>query len=220
VFYPEDLPQHQWLEYYASRFDTVEINSSFYKLPAKETFKHWREQTPENFVFAVKASGYLTHMKKLKDPAEPLENVLTHSAELGEKRGPIHYLLPPGWRPNLERLENLLCLLPNDIRHVFEFRDPSWQIEEVWSLLREYDVAYCITDGASFHTHILATTDFSYIRMHGREEGSYPDAQLREWADTIQSLLKHGDVYIYFNNDYMGYAVENALTLRNMVGVE
>lgn len=218
VFYPEDIPQHNWLNYYTDWFDSVEINNSFYKLPSVEVFKHWREQTPESFVFAVRASNYLTHMKKLKEPEEPLEKVLMHSAELHEKRGPILYQLPPRWRVDTERLNYFLSLLPKGVRHVFEFRDSTWQTEDVWSLLRKYEVGYCIMDGMGLPTHIKTTDDYSYIRLHsGEDDGSYSERQLREWASRVEDLLALGDVYVYFNNDYMGYSIKNALDLRKMV---
>lgn len=218
VFYPKNIPQYCWLGYYAGRFDTVEINNSFYRLPSVETFSDWRVQVPEEFIFAVKASRYLTHLKKLKDPEEPLDNVLSHSAELREKRGPILYQLPPKWHADLERLEHFLQLLPRDLRHVIEFRDNTWQREDVWAMLDRYSVGYCIMDGMGLPTHIKTTSDFSYVRMHsGENDGSYSDRQLQEWTDRVKDLLTRGDVYVYFNNDYMGYAVENALDLKKMV---
>lgn len=218
VFYPKELPQSKWLEYYSGLFDTVEINNSFYRLPSKETFASWYNEAPQDFIFAVKASRYLTHMKKLKDPEEPLNNVLSHSAELKDKRGPILYQLPPYWHVNAERLEEFLKLLPGDVRHVLEFRDDTWQCEEVWSLLRKYGAGYCIMDGPGLPVHVLSSADFSYIRMHsGEADGSYSERQLNEWAERIGMLLERGDVYIYFNNDYRGYAVENALALKKML---
>ena len=222
-FYPDGLPQEKWLSYYANRFNTVEINNSFYHLPEKKTFEHWREASPENFIFAVKASRYLTHMKKLKDPQEPLEKIIANSAGLGDRRGPILYQLPPYWHINICRLKSFLEILPKNNRHVFEFRDDSWQCDEVWQLLEEYGIGYCIMDAPELITHLKTTANYSYVRMHsGGEEtqSNYTDKQLYIWAERVEELLKLGDVYIYFNNDYNAFAVNNAFTLKKMLGVE
>lgn len=223
VFYPKDQPQRKWLEYYAQYFDTVEINNSFYMLPERTTFEKWRDQTPPEFTFAVKANRYLTHIKKLHNPEEPLQRLLEHSQGLGEKRGPILYQFPPGWGIDLPRLEQFLEMLPPEPRSVFEFRNNTWQNEEVWRLLERYSAAYCIMDSPGLPLHLRTTTDFSYIRMHsGGEEtaGNYTDEHLKEWAVRIKAMLELGDVYVYFNNDYRGYAVENALELKKELGIE
>lgn len=217
-FYPDNIPQSQWLRYYSEHFDTVEINNSFYRLPEKSTFERWRSESSDGFTFAVKASRFLTHMKKLKDPEEPLERVLEHSTGLGDKRGPILYQLPPYWHVNIDRLEVFLTILPKDTRHVFEFRDETWQCDDVWSLLKRYSAAYCIMDAPGLPLHIKTTTDFSYIRMHyGLEDGNYPEKQLMEWGRVVEDLLDIGDVYIYFNNDQYAYAVSNALSLKQIL---
>ena len=217
-FYPKKLAQSKWLGYYCRHFDTVEINNSFYRLPEKHTFESWKDQSPEGFIFAVKASRYLTHIKKLKDPEEPLDRLLSHSSGLGEKHGPILYQLPPRWRADLDRLQHFLKLLPKDMRHVFEFRDDSWQSEEVWSALSRYSAAYCIMDHPDLPLHIRTTTGFSYIRMHYGDSirGNYSDEQLSVWAHRIEELLKCGDVYVYFNNDQRAFAVKNAVALKKM----
>ena len=220
LFYPKGVPQSKWLSYYSERFDTVEINNSFYRLPAEETFRAWHDESSDGFTFAVKASRYLTHMKKLKDPEDPLDNVLSHSAALGEKRGPILYQLPPYWHVNLERLESFLKLLPTELRHVLEFRDDSWHCEEVWSLLLKYCAGYCIMDAPGLPLHLKMTSDFSYIRMHSggvETAGNYTDEHLDIWAHRVEDLLRQGDVYVYFNNDYRGYAVRNALKLKELI---
>ena len=218
-FYPEGLPSDKWLSYYGGHFDTVEINNSFYRLPEKATFERWRDQSPDGFTFALKASRYLTHMKKLKDPADPLERVLTHSSGLGSKRGPVLYQLPPYWHVDLERLRSFLEILPSDVRHAFEFRDDTWQCDAVWSLLAEYGAGYCIMDSPGLPLHLKTTSNFSYIRMHSGGDatsGNYTDEHLAVWAKRINELLKLGDVYIYFNNDYNAYAINNALTLKKI----
>lgn len=219
VFYPEHAPQHDWLGFYASRFDTVEINYSFYRWPEREIFGKWRRETPEGFTFAVKASQYLTHRKKLKDPEEPLGRVIDHARGLGDKLGPILYQLPPHWKVNLDRLREFLALLPNDIRHAMEFRDRSWQIEEVYALLEEHGVAYCVMSAPGLPRVMRVTAPFAYVRMHhgGEEDGRYDEHQLEWWAEQICGWLRGVDVYVYFNNDPHGYAVENALALRSML---
>ncbi|MCE5197601.1 MAG: DUF72 domain-containing protein [Armatimonadota bacterium] len=219
-FYPEGLPQSRWLEYYSSRFDTVEINNSFYRLPEHSTFEKWRENSPQGFTFAVKASRYLTHIKKLKDPEEPLERLLDHSAGLAEKRGPILYQFPPGWAMDLDRLRYFLSILPSNVRHVFEFRNDSWHNNTVWSLLSDYNVAYCVMDSPYLPIHFRTTTNFSYIRMHSGTEptgGDYTPEYLSECARRVEQMLGAGDVYIYFNNDWNAFAVYNALLLRQLV---
>jgi len=216
IYYPKRLPQSQWLGYYASEFDTVEINNSFYNLPEWETFKVWHDHVSQGFTFAVKASRYLTHMRKLTEPEEPLNRMLSRTAALGEKHGPILYQLPPRWKANIERLEDFIKLLPGNLRHVFEFRDNSWQTIQVFSLLERYGMGYCIMSAPGLPCHIISTADFSYIRMHNGgydTEGRYTDESLAWWAGHIRNLLEIGDVYIYFNNDYKGFAIENARKL-------
>ncbi|MEN6521685.1 MAG: DUF72 domain-containing protein [Armatimonadota bacterium] len=220
IYYPEALPQSRWLRYYGSDFDTVEINNSFYRLPERQTFQVWYDQAPSGFTFAVKASRYLTHMKKLTEPAEPLERMLSRSSALAEKHGPILYQLPPGWRANQERLESFLEVLPANMRHVFEFRDSSWQSEQVFDLLRRYKMGYCIMSAPDLPCHIISTADYSYIRMHSggyETEGWYTDDRLDWWSGHIHRLLDNGDVYVYFNNDYKGFAIENAKSLLKRI---
>jgi len=219
-FYPNDLPQSKWLGFFSHHFDTVEINNSFYRLPPRETFEHWAAATGSGFIFAVKASRYLTHIKRLKEPEQPLENVLTNSSGLGEKRGPILYQFPPRWSMDLARLDSFLKLLPRDARHAFEFRSDAWQNDQVFSLLRQYDAAYCIMDSPGLPLHVQTTADFTYIRMHSGTGGdsNYTDAELAQWAERIEKRLGKGDVYIYFNNDPQAFAVSNAQTLLKMLG--
>lgn len=221
-FYPRGLPERDWLGYYARRFDTVEINYSFYRWPERESFEKWSRETPEGFVFAVKASRYLTHRKKLKDPEEPLARVIDHARGLGAKLGPILYQLPPHWKANLDRLREFLALLPTDIRHAMEFRDPSWQTEEVYRLLEEHSVAYCIMSAPALPRVMRVTAPFAYIRMHhgGGPDGGYDDHQLEWWAEQLSPMLPTTDIYVYFNNDLQAHAVTNALSLRRMLGAD
>jgi uncharacterized protein YecE (DUF72 family) len=222
VLYPKGLPQSKWLPRYAETFDTAEVNNSFYRLPEKSIFESWASSTPDDFTFAVKASRFLTHMKKLNEPEEPLDRLLSHAEGLGPKLGPILYQLPPGWRVNLERLRYFLSLLPKNVRSVFEFRDNSWQIQPVFDLLNEHGAGYCIMSSPELPLHILRTGDFAYMRMHNggyETEGSYSDDSLKNWAELIRKLLESWDVYVYFNNDYKGYAVRNAMKLKELIGV-
>jgi uncharacterized protein YecE (DUF72 family) len=223
-FYPKELPVRRWLEYYARHFDTVEINNSFYRLPSPEVFRAWRRQAPAGFVYAVKASRYLTHRKKLKDPAEPLENVLGNARELGPHLGPVLYQLPPRWHCNVGRLRDFIALLPRDLMHVFEFRDPSWYNGEVRALLSETGMNFCIHDMRGSAAPPWATGPLVYVRFHGPTaaayHGRYTRPQLRTWARKIRTFLDEGhDVAAYFNNDVGGHAVTNARQLREMLEV-
>jgi uncharacterized protein YecE (DUF72 family) len=217
-FYPDDLPQKRWLEHYASVFDTVEINNSFYRLPEAATFADWASRAPARFLFAVKASRFLTHMKKLRDPEEPVERFFSRARRLGRHLGPVLYQLPPHFKQDPERLEAFLRILPRNIRHVLEVRDPSWYSEAIYALLERYRVALCIHDMPHSATGRLQIGPFVYIRFHGasgRYNGSYPDDRMEDWAAWIHERLSAGtDVYAYFNNDVGGHAPRNALTLR------
>ena len=220
-FYPEDLPSSEWLDFFARQFSTVEINFSFYRLPERETFEKWAREVPDGFTFAVKASRYLTHRKKLKDPEEPVERIISHARGLGDKLGPILFQLPPRWKVNVERLQYFLSILPKDLRYTMEFRDPSWYTDEVYDLLSEHSVALCIMSAPDLPRIIKATAPFVYIRMHNGgddTEGNYEDPQLEWWAEQVRAFLESGDVYVYFNNDYKGFAVRNAQRLRELAG--
>ncbi len=223
VFYPTELSQKDWFQHYARHFATVEINYSFYRLPSEDAFDQWRQQAPPGFVYALKANRYLSHVKRLKDAEEPLERFLTRARRLGDCLGPILYQLPPGWNVNLERLEAFARLLPADLIHVFEFRDPSWLIEPVFDLLSRHNLAFCIMSMPGIQCPVLATSKVVYVRMHGSRilYGSrYSRSELAEWASYLQHFLAEGrDVYVYFNNDALGFAVENAVELREMLEV-
>jgi uncharacterized protein YecE (DUF72 family) len=221
-FYPAKLPDSKMLEYYVQHFDTVELNNSFYRLPTAEAFDAWREATPSNFIFAVKASRFLTHNKKLKDPEQALDNLLPRAAHLAGKLGPILFQLPPLWRVNAQRLAALLEILPRDLRYTFEFREPSWMSPEILSILKEFNAALCIYELAGYRSPLHITADFTYIRLHGPDpgkyQGSYSRKQLNNWARQIEvwgNKLKA--VYFYFDNDQAGYAAANAITLKRLV---
>ena len=222
VFYPPDLPTSAWFAHYARRFDTVEINNTFYRLPSEEAFDAWKRQAPPGFLYAVKASRYLTHQKKLRDAEQALNNILGRARRLGRHLGPILYQLPPRWHADPGRLREFLSLLPRDLRHVFEFRDPSWCNDTIRSLLTEAGVGYCIHDMRGFDCREWVTGRIVYIRFHGptalKYAGKYGTAHLRAWAERIRAFQLSGhDVFVYFNNDDRGHAVANARELRQLL---
>jgi uncharacterized protein YecE (DUF72 family) len=224
-FYPPEFPVKRWFAHYAATFDTVEINNTFYHLPPVETFTAWRRQAPPGFLYALKASRFLTHRKKLKDAAEPLDNILGRARKLGPYLGPILYQLPPRWHCDLERLQDFLSLLPADLTHVFEFRDPSWCNEGVKALLEEAGANYCIHDMRGFTSPDWVTGPIAYVRFHGPTEvkyaGRYERDHLRRWADKLEVFAHSGhSVYAYFNNDAEGHAVANGLELLEMLGAD
>ena len=209
-------------QFYAKHFDTVEINNSFYHLPSAKTFDNWRESSPPHFLFAVKGSRFITHMKKLKDPVSSSEKFFLVADRLGRKLGPILFQLPPRWKVNLERLAEFLEALPARHKYVFEFRDESWFVPEVYALLRRHKAAFCIHDFGDMKVPQEITAKFSYIRFHGPTSakyfGSYSSEQLRSWAERIRNWSEQlSSIYIYFNNDPGGEAVKNALELKRLV---
>jgi uncharacterized protein YecE (DUF72 family) len=226
-FYPAELPTSRWFAHYALTFDTVEINNSFYRLPAAGTFANWREQGPSHFLYAVKASRFLTHMKKLKDPADPLERFFENAKQLGPRLGPILYQLPPRWPLNLERFETFLRAIAPAARaagvrtrpsSVVEFRDPSWYDEDVYELMRRYKIALCLHDMQGSASGKLVVGPFVYVRFHfGTKKygGRYPDERLDEWADWLAArAAERLRVFAYFNNDTGGHAPRDAVRLR------
>ena len=222
AFYPAGLKPREMLDYYARTFDTVEINNSFYRLPTEQAVDEWRSTAPDGFLFAVKGSRYLTHMKKLTDPEPGLDRFLPRVEALAEKFGPVVFQLPPRWRANVERLREFLRALPRDHRFAFEFRDPSWHTDEVCDVLREHGAAFCVFDISGAQSPVRVTADFTYVRLHGPSEhaysGSYDDAGLREWADRIAAWRGELDgVYVYFDNDIAACAVGDARRLLEMV---
>jgi uncharacterized protein YecE (DUF72 family) len=221
AFYPEKLPVKRWFEYYAATFDTVEINNSFYRLPPPETFAKWRDQAPAGFCYAVKANRFLTQAKKLKDCAEPLDRMLAAMRSLGDRLGPVLFQLPPRFQINLERLEDFLELLPQDLTSVFEFRDKSWLVDATFQLLERYGACFCAHDMKGSETGRRATGPAAYVRFHGASGkywGRYPDGRLQEWADWMAEQAKEGRrVWVFFNNDIHADAIQDALTLRAMI---
>ncbi len=224
VFYPSGLAQSRWFNHYAGQFDTVEINNTFYRLPSEQAFDHWCEQAPAGFVYAVKANRYLTHVRRLKDCAEPLKRFLDRARRLGNRLGPILYQLPPRWRPNAERLAEFADLLPTDLIHVFEFRDERWFEEPVRDVLARHGLSFCIFDLPGMRCPRWVTGPIVYVRFHGSSTlyaGRYSREELAGWAEMMRSFLSAGhDVYVYFNNDAFGHAVINARELQEMMKQE
>jgi uncharacterized protein YecE (DUF72 family) len=221
VFYPQDLPEKQWLSHYARHFSSVELNNTHYILPSEKTFENWRDNSPEGFLFAVKASRYLTHMKKLKDPQEPLGRLFERATLLGPKLGPVLYQLPPRWHFNAERLETFLQALPGGYQHAIEVREPDWLNPDFFSMLEHHGVAFCIASLPQYDAPLRATAPFVYIRFHGSREMynyNYTPEELRHWRDAILRFASEGrSVYAYFNNDPNAWAVTNALELSRLI---
>jgi uncharacterized protein YecE (DUF72 family) len=219
-FYPAELPQPRWFEHYARQFDTVEINNTFYRLPEASTFASWGRAAPSGFVYAVKASRYLTHMKKLKEPEEAIRRFFTRARRLESSFGPVLYQLPPRWPANVERLEHFLHALPRTRRHTIEFRDPSWYDERVLALLERHRVALCLHDMAGSATGKRELGPFVYVRFHGAQKysGRYSDDVLEGWATWMAAQARGGRaIYAYFNNDVGGHAPRDAVRLRTML---
>lgn len=223
-FYPERHSPAKMFPWYAREFHTVEINNSFYRLPEEKTFQNWKESAPPGFIFAVKASRFIMHIKRLKDVKDSVDLLLARAAALGSTFGPVLFQLPPRWKLNLDRLADFLAILPKDHRFVVEFRDESWNTTEVYKLLRRHNVALCIHDWREMPWPKELTADFTYIRFHGSGScygGNYPDEHLRQWADRIRSWQPQlREVFVYFNNDIGGHAIRNARSLREMLGFE
>ena len=222
-FYPPRTPASRWLEHYATVFDTVEVNSTFYRLAKRDAVARWVEQTPDGFAFAVKASRYLTHMKRLRDLEPGLARFLERIEPLIEHRrlGPILWQLPPRFPRDDDRLAAALQLLDEQLpgRHAFEFRDPSWFASPVLALLRAHDAALVIADDARSNLAVAegGSDCWRYVRLHygarGRN-GNYSLRELSAWAERISDWRRRGDVFVYCNNDWQGFAPNNASTLR------
>jgi uncharacterized protein YecE (DUF72 family) len=225
-FYPRGLPQRRWLEHYAQTFDTVEVNSTFYRLAKPAAVGAWLEQTPDDFVFAAKGSRYLTHMKRLLDRERGLERYYASIAPLAAspKLGPVLWQLPPNFTRDDERLDAWLEALKGypGTQHAVEFRHETWFEPEVYGILHAHGAALAIGDDPRRVAvpHVV-TAEWSFVRLHyGRRgrRGNYSDAELREWAARVRDLATHGEVYAYFNNDWEGFAVANGKRLKRLLG--
>jgi len=220
-FYPRNMGREEFLPYYVRHFSTVEINNTFYHLPSASTLENWLAETPQDFLFACKASRFITHMKKLKDPEKSITRFFQTVTVLDSKLGPILFQLPPRWKINVPRLEEFLKTLPKLFRYAFEFRDASWFTQPVYDVLSKYEAAFCLYHLAGQWSPEIGTTDYVYIRLHGPGEayqGKYDAQTLRTWANKCQKWAQSGkDVYCYFDNDEKGFSVINALTLKRMI---
>jgi len=239
IFYPEDLASKEKLKYFSKHFKTAEINYSFYHLPRPSTYQNWYNQTPGNFVFAVKASRFITHIKRLSGVKEAWKQFLENALYLKEKLGPVLFQFPPSFRAtpeNIKRLEEFLKFTTNfnrdrvsvSLREAFEFRHKAWCDKKIYKLLKKYNVAWVIADSPSYpilrpcsgQEAEVITADFVYIRMHGSKvlfSSKYTDKELKTLSQKIKNWLKSKDVYVYFNNDFHGYAIENAKELLKIL---
>ncbi len=208
------------LAWYGWHFSTVEINNTFYRLPTEDALLTWRQNAPPGFTFSVKASRFITHLKRLREPHDPIELFLSRVDLLGDRLGPILFQLPPNWPLNFERLEQFLPALPAKHRYAFEFRDQSWYTAQTYELLRRHNVALCLHDWRGMSWPMELTADFTYIRLHGPTgtyQGNYTSGMLRTWAKRIQQWQKLAGVFVYFNNDQGGFAIKNAKSLERLL---
>ena len=220
VFYPEKLPQRLWLPFYAERFQTVEVNNTFYNLPEKAVFEHWAQISPKDFLFALKMSRYLTHLKRLRDPAEPVHRFMERSAALGAKRGPTLLQLGPAHTADLGLLAAALDTFPADFRIAVEFRHPSWFSSATRELLETKGVALCLADSPRCVQPMWRTAAWGYVRFHegaGAPRPGYQPDVLRRWVDRIaQAWRGDEDVFAYFNNDAAGHAIRDAIAFAEL----
>jgi uncharacterized protein YecE (DUF72 family) len=223
-FYPENIESEKMLSFYKKHFRTTEINNSFYRLPQQATLDIWKNSVPAGFVFSVKGSRYITHMKKLKTPSAGVPPLLEAVEALGEKLGPILFQLPPRWHINLERLEAFLEFLPHRFRYAFEFRDSSWFARRTYEILASRGAAFCLYHLAGQLSPKEVTADFVYVRLHGpgkAYQGSYDNRTLAGWADAFSAWRNQGrEIFCYFDNDQNAYAVRDALRLQEMFSGE
>ncbi len=225
LFYPENLPVKDKLKYFSRHFKTTEVNYSFYRLPRPSTYQRWYSESSADFVFAVKASRFITHTKKLKGVKDSWQQFIKNALNLKEKLGPILFQFPASFKTteeNIERLEKFLQLInKRKLRYAFEFRHKSWCDKKIYNLLKKYKVAWVIADSPSYPKTEEITCDFAYARMHGSKvmfTSNYTKKELQDLAKKIKKWLKQNlDVYVYFNNDAMGYAIENAKMLKRLI---
>ena len=221
LFYPVKWPKSKWLEYYTRHFDTVELNATFYRLPNPTTFENWKERTPDNFLWSVKGSKFITHTSRLETPVAPLNRLYKAAAGLGEKLGVILFQLPPSLAFDEALFRHFCISLDPYVRHALEIRHPSWINDQVFGLLRELNMALCVADTAGRYPSCEAmTADFAYVRLHGSRKlyaSDYSEEELCTWAEKVNAWNR--DAFIYFDNDFEGRAVNNARRLKEIMGV-
>ena len=220
VFYPEKLPQRAWLQHFAERFQTVEVNNTFYNLPERSVFEHWRRGSPRDFIFALKMSRFLTHLKRLHDPEEPVHRFMQRARGLGPKLGPVLIQLPPRFHQNVELLAATLRLFPSSVRLSVEFRDETWFTAETRALLEQHGAALCLADTPRRKQPMWRTASWGFVRFHegqGPHAPGYERDVLRRWVQRIgETWTRESDVYVYFNNDAAGYAIRDAIAFAEL----
>ena len=220
IYYPEDLKSPKWLNFYSQTFSTVEINNTFYHMPSEAAVKNWYKQVSDEFQFSIKASRYITHVKRLKDCKENVDLLHERLRDLKEKLGPILVQLPPSFKLNKERLVEFISYLKKDQLYVFEFRDPSWFIEDIYKLLRKHNIAFCITDLKEHKSPEIITADFTYLRLHGplkAYQGSYGKIGIHNWKKKLEKWNDKVAVYCYFDNDEKAFAIKDAKHLLELL---
>lgn len=220
-FYPEKIAKNKWLEYYAQNFSTVELNNTFYRLPSEKAVNEWYRISPTSFIYSVKVSRFITHIKRLRDSKEGINLFISKVSPLKEKLGPLLYQFPPDMERNDGRLEDFLSILPKEYRHVLEFRHKSWFTHGTYKLLGKYNAGFCIYDMLGARSPVIVTTDYAYFRFHGKDSvysSRYTDKDMQAWAEKISELSKGLQaVYVYFNNDTDGHAIDNAFTIKSFL---
>ena len=224
-FYPEDLPKEEWLSHYAEHFNTVEINNTFYKMPSGEDLRAWKKQTPDHFRFTIKANRFFTHMKKLKQDdtfSDRLDRFQETLQDLGRKLSCVLWQLPGNLHKNISRLESFCKMLDDGVCHVIEFRHASWFDQEVYEVMEQGKVAFCMLSAPDgLPEEIRATTDKAYVRFHGKDEWynyHYGEKELEHWKERLDGLKNIDSLFAYFNNDQHAYAVDNARDLKSLFG--
>jgi uncharacterized protein YecE (DUF72 family) len=223
-FYPDDMHQDEWLSFYAEKFNTVEINNSFYKFPENESIEKWLSQTPANFRFSIKGHRFFTHLKKFNvDDSfkEKLNNFQSSLEPLKEKAGCVLWQLPGNLHKNIPKLEAFCQELDNDFTHVLEFRHPSWFDEDVYEFMKKNNIAFCILSApGNLPEDLIVTHKTAYVRFHGKKEWYdylYSEKELKEWKKRLNGLKNIEQLFVYFNNDKHGNAVKNAITLKKLL---
>ena len=222
IFYPDRMPAREHFRFYAAEFGTVELNNSFYRQPPLTRFQAWGAEAPPGFLFAVKGSRYISHVKRLLVEQESVNRVVEAATGLGDRLGPILFQFPRTFHADMERLDRFLSMLPPEFRFSLEFRHDSWLTDEVFDRLRDRQIALCIPDHPKMPQALVTTAGFAYVRMHMGARGiGYSAAALQRWADRVLSWRAVGmDVFVYFNNDAEGYAIKNARMLLGLLGEE